>query len=64
LPLWDTQARRRTWRRITPPYWGMPSKWETSPCSRTWRWGGVLREYMVLHTIYPLHLTIVRAYIH
>jgi len=24
----------------------------------------VLREYMVLHTIYPLHLTIVRAYIH
>jgi hypothetical protein len=27
-------------------------------------WGNVLREYMVLHTIYPLHLTIVRAYIH
>jgi len=24
----------------------------------------LLREYMVLHTIYPLHLTIVRAYIH
>jgi len=26
--------------------------------------GNLLREYMVLHTIYPLHLTIVRTYIH